>query len=814
MFRILKFTAFAVVVSVAAFSQVHAITSLKAAIVPEPVNLDDYVKDNAAAIILGKALFWDMQVGSDGIQSCGTCHFANGADPRTVNMINPGLAFGDSAFGNPGGGMPGPAPGAVTVNQTLTKAHFPSHKLVEQHLRGEPGANVGNMVSDVNDTVSSQGVTRTLFVDIIPGSAVDDGVFLADPVFNDGMGNNIRRVEPRNTPSMINAVFSFFNFWDGRANNIFNGANPFGPADDRPHLLVNVIGALETEELRLRQSSLASQAVGPPLSPFEMSFEGRTFPKVGKKMLSLTPLAQQKVDEEDSVLGGLAGATTGLTVSYSTLIEAAFPDKYWDNTGQIVTFDEFGIPSFAAGTPANTNQYTQMEANFSFFFGMALQMYMSTLISDESRFDEFVDGTGALTPLEIRGMGHFVAFGCDGCHGGAPATDADTFAIQGLADPFNDIEQPLDLGPIDANDFMTILSGVGVYDSGTHNTGVRPVGNPMSGTFDFLANSEDIGRAGLTEMGGAQIEVPLAHTTIMMQTDFPGTNLMNQFPLLGALPAHVALFSPEQPANFNPFDTIPFPGRINNFGGFKTPSLRNVELTGPYMHNGGFSTLRQVVDFYVRGADFPQTNIENFDPALVPIGDLRNDEVLTDELVQFLMTLTDPRVPNEGAPFDHPELFVPITATAGNSPGRAGLLTNTTDFMLVPATGAGGRDDILGLSPLGTFLGLDPRDVAIVADEDLDYIETSLDNCSVIANPAQLDTNGDGFGNICDADLDDDNDVDIFDFQVFALAFGTVGAVGTAAHSDLDGDGDVNIIDFGIFAGMFGSVPGPSGLAP
>ncbi len=34
---------------------------------------------------------------------------------------------------------------------------------------------------------------------------------------------------------------------------------------------------------------------------------------------------------------------------------------------------------------------------------------------------------------------------------------------------------------------------------------------------------------------------------------------------------------------------------------FKVPSLRNIALTAPYMHNGAFKTLREVVDFYDRG---------------------------------------------------------------------------------------------------------------------------------------------------------------------------------------------------------------------
>ena len=41
----------------------------------------------------------------------------------------------------------------------------------------------------------------------------------------------MRRVEPRNTPTMINAVFNHRNFWDMRAQHLFNGVNPFGDRD-------------------------------------------------------------------------------------------------------------------------------------------------------------------------------------------------------------------------------------------------------------------------------------------------------------------------------------------------------------------------------------------------------------------------------------------------------------------------------------------------------------------------------------------------------------------------------------------------------
>src|SRR5919199_1812475 len=58
--------------------------------VPQPGNLADFVRDQPAAVQLGKALFWDTQVGSDGVQSCASCHFHAGADNRTRNQINPG----------------------------------------------------------------------------------------------------------------------------------------------------------------------------------------------------------------------------------------------------------------------------------------------------------------------------------------------------------------------------------------------------------------------------------------------------------------------------------------------------------------------------------------------------------------------------------------------------------------------------------------------------------------------------------------------------------------------------------------------------
>ena len=817
--------------------------------VPAPLDIGNYVSNQAAAVQLGKALFWDMQVGSDGVQACATCHFHAGADNRTRNQLNPK----DEVFGNHtlGPSMPQPATGSMFVDQEVTPAHFPTHRLIDQHVIGEPLANSTNVVRDTNDVMGSMGLKRTIFNDIVIGSAVDAGTPDPDPVFTDG-NENLRQVTGRNTPSAINAVFNFENFHDGRANNIFNGGNPFGPADPRQHLINNSTGSMVTEELRIRQSSLASQAVGPPMDGTEMSFIGRTFPKLGKKMLSLRPLAQQQVAQTDSVLGNLsqgAPGGTGLNTSYKTMIEAAFHPQYWNNTTDKVTFDANGIPSFSPGAaePTDTNQFTQMEANFAFFWGLAIQMYESTLVANDSKFDQFILNGAGLNNEEILGMNLYNGdAGCILCHDGATLMDIDHAFIQGI-DPLTDVPIPFNQDPLAANELMQIATGNALYDNGFHNTGVRPQGNPDPNAPDYLAVNEDIGRGATTSLGGGMTEISLSKGILGLQNQFGLTPL--QTPGLAPLPDHVAAWVPELPIGFQPFQTTPFEGRVTNFGAFKTPSIRNLTLTGPYMHNGGLSTIRQIVDFYVRGGDFPRTNDQNFDsqgmtvlPLLTDAGTIPGDftpEEKRDALVQFLMTLTDERVALEQAPFDHPELFVPVTGSAPMSLGslvdgsdnRADFVADTTNFRQVAAVGTLGRQ--FGQPPLGEFLGLDPRSDGLVADADLDLIEDAADNCPAHANPGQedvgdsdgvgdacdnctmvanadqRDTDADGFGNICDGDLDNNLQTNLTDFSSVRTAFGTADP-----DADFNGDGTVNLTDFSLFRGMFGSAPGPSGLNP
>src|SRR5438309_1566003 len=175
----------------------NQLASLKTVPVPEPPNLAEFVTDKAAAIRLGKALFWDMQVGSDGVQACASCHFNAGADDRSKNVVSPGLNGGDTTFQ------------AVGPNGSLSQDKFPFT------LFADPSDQTTALIRDWNDVVSSPGVYNTTYVGQPLAGAGEQGASVPDPVFN-VHGTNTRRVEPRNTPTIINAVFNFANFWDGR----------------------------------------------------------------------------------------------------------------------------------------------------------------------------------------------------------------------------------------------------------------------------------------------------------------------------------------------------------------------------------------------------------------------------------------------------------------------------------------------------------------------------------------------------------------------------------------------------------------------
>jgi hypothetical protein len=135
-------------------------------------------------------------------------------------------------------------------------------------------------------------------------------------------------------------------------------------------------------------------------------------------------------------------------------------------------------------------------------------------------------------------------------------------------------------------------------------------------------------------------------------------------------------------------------------GAFKIPGLRNIELTGPYMHNGSMANLEQVVEFYARGGNF-DTPGKDFG-FVGGSGELISSVQARTDLIAFLKTLTDDRVRYEKAPFDHPEIKIPHGHVGDNMLTTDGNpLSNQLardEYLLIEAVGADGR-----LEPLQPF---------------------------------------------------------------------------------------------------------------
>ena len=84
-------------------------------------------------------------------------------------------------------------------------------------------------------------------------------------------------------------------------------------------------------------------------------------------------------------------------------------------------------------------------------------------------------------------------------------------------------------------------------------------------------------------------------------------------------------------------------------------------------------------------------------------------------------------------------------------------------------------------------------------DEDNDGVPDSSDNAWQTPNPGQEDADGDGWANAADADFNNDNSANLFDFTFFRQAYGTSDPV-----ADMNNDGVVNLLDLSLFRGRYG----------
>lgn len=110
------------------------------------------------------------------------------------------------------------------------------------------------------------------------------------------------------------------------------------------------------------------------------------------------------------------------------------------------------------------------------------------------------------------------------------------------------------------------------------------------------------------------------------------------------------------------------------------------------------------------------------------------------------------------------------------------------------------------------LLGLLLSGGVLAADTDGDGVDDAIDNCIDHANASQLDSDGDGCGNACDADFTQDGSVGGPDYVTFRSAFGKRSTdPNFYAPADHDGDGVVGGPDHLIYRGLNGRTPGPSG---
>lgn len=215
-------------------------------------------------------------------------------------------------------------------------------------------------------------------------------------------------------------------------------------------------------------------------------------------------------------------------------------------------------------------------------FGKALAAYQRKLVRRETPFDAWAAGgfVGAEIPLTAqRGAKVFIKAGCDKCHKGTMFTDS-LFHNTGLTQ-LNPLDQPP-----------------------TEGVGATPADGSDAGRF---ADGDALAKAN----GGGGATPGISVDTKWSDDRVRGAALI---------------------AQFNAITPMPDSAR----GSFRTPSLRGVKDTAPYMHAGQLKTLAEVVDFYARGGDasgFAGTK----DPLIVPVTLTAEEKT---DLVSFLEQLS------------------------------------------------------------------------------------------------------------------------------------------------------------------------------
>ena len=710
---------------------------------------DPIIIDKTMAIALGKALWWDMNVGSDGMV-CAGCHGRAGAGQRLKNQMNPGLhslkpsgkTFEAMASG-PGTGGP---------NYTVNTRDFPFYQY------NDPLNKASGVKFSTNDVLSSAGTFSGDFIGASKFTGMNDEcVRSPDPVFNvHGVGT--RQAERRNAPSLINAVFNYRTEWNGVGNNIFNGSSEIGERDPNAGVWVKINArTVQKQRLHLPNSTIAAVAVGAAeLDTFEIPCRQRTMADIGRKLLLRQPLQYQKVHNEDSVLGPFSLSSPGnlkpgLNTTYKNMITQTFNPKYWSYSGT----GPFPPP------PPGQEPYNQMEANFPLFFGLSIQAYVSTLVSDQAPIDlterdpvtyrpKWTGPGLSYTPEQIaslkNGFDQFLSNHCNLCHSGPVMTLAAIVPNATLVTPTTPPKYfgpaynrrafgPNAMGPNNGaaaagitrygnlvTRDQTLTADYKLMDVGFANTGVADpeddpglaqtddFGNPLSFSAQYveylLGNTPGIIDPGVNKVRSCDFLYPLAFNipdhddTLFTAADgiIPDVNVSN--PATCRTVSEFAgkdAFIPTKAAAAANLANMKM--AVATKGAFKIPSLRNVELTGPYMHNGSMATLEQVIEFYARKGNVDNDDMNILIDSITLAGEAGAEGQAIAaknraDVVAFLKTLTDDRVRYQKAPFDHPELVVQMGQKGDNKavvPGNP-LQSNLgqDETLTTPAIGKNG----------------------------------------------------------------------------------------------------------------------------
>ena len=357
-------------------------------------DLAEFIADVDAAEALGKALFWEMQTGSDfrrrddGVfvgTACASCHYQHGMDARRRHSERiPYVVWDkypiDSAHG-------------LEVEFGVSQLPFDSKKsaIYDTTLNGD---------NPLTTIVGSQGVERKVFGGLKGGVPTGAGAWESEfakvkpkstryekvleewQMFfedHDPTKQAFRQITSRNSPTVINSGFSDRLFHDGRAESTFNGFSIFGDFDEKQVLFrVAPVGPPVPVKVAILKAALASQAVGPIVNEVEMSYEGRTFHDLANKLLCEKILQHQTISATDSVLGKYANDRP----TYRSLIERAFRREWWDSQDQVsLELSE-----------AEDDKGSLEVANFSLFWGLSILIYESELVSNNSPFDAMMMG--------------------------------------------------------------------------------------------------------------------------------------------------------------------------------------------------------------------------------------------------------------------------------------------------------------------------------------------------------------------------------------------------------------------------------------